>query len=104
MVAARSVTATFTLNQYPLSVSLAGTGGGSVSSTPPGINCGVDCTENYDYGSLVSLTAVADSGSTFSGWGGACTGSGDCEVTMAEALSVTATFARLDLYIPLIFR
>jgi hypothetical protein len=100
---------TFTLNQYPLSVSLTGTGSSSVSSTPPGIECttgraAADCSADFDYGTMVSLMAAADSGSTFSGWGGACNSTGDCEVTMTEALSVTATFARLDLYIPLIFR
>jgi hypothetical protein len=41
----------------------------------------------------VTLTAVADAGSSFMGWSGACTGAGDCVVTMSEAKSVTATFA-----------
>src|SRR5438874_11587619 len=31
--------------QFTLSVVLAGTGTGSVSSNPPGINCGTDCSE-----------------------------------------------------------
>jgi hypothetical protein len=104
MTAARSVIATFSLNQYPLSVSLAGDGNGVVSSTPAGIECGTDCTHSYGYGTMVSLTAAADSGFIFSGWGGACTGSGDCEVTMTEALSVTATFDADFVYLPLIIR
>jgi hypothetical protein len=40
----------------------------------------------------VILSAVADAGSSFAGWGGACTGSGTCSVTMDAAKSVTATF------------
>jgi predicted outer membrane repeat protein len=109
LVAARSVTATFTLNQVPLSVSLAGTGGGSVNSTPPGIDCATGsaatgCTADFDHGTMVSLTAAADSGSTFSGWDGACTSSGDCEVTMTEPISVTAAFDSDFVYLPLIIR
>ena len=104
MVDIRSVTANFTLEQYPLSVSLAGTGGGTVSSTPPGIDCGTDCSNSYDYGSLVSLIAAADPDSIFKGWGGACTGIGDCQVTMTEALSVTAAFDAGFVYLPFIMR
>jgi hypothetical protein len=39
----------------------------------------------------VTLTAVAAAGSTFGGWGGACTGTGTCTVSMTAARSVTAT-------------
>ena len=91
------------LDQYALSVSLA-TGGGSVSSAPDGIDCaadsaGTDCTETYDDGTVVTLTAVADTDYTFAGWSGACTNTtGDCVVTMTEARAVTATF---DLSLPI---
>ena len=91
-----------------LTVSLAGTGSGSVSSTPTGISCspdaGSDCTENFDYGTLVTLTATADSSSTFAGWSGDCSGSSDCAVTMTEAYAVTATFNLAEVYLPLISR
>jgi hypothetical protein len=40
----------------------------------------------------VTLTATASAGSTFTGWSGACTGTGSCVVTMSAAKSVTATF------------
>ncbi|MCW5844141.1 MAG: tandem-95 repeat protein, partial [Caldilinea sp.] len=96
MDGAKSVTANFTLGTNVLSVSLAGSGGGSVSSYPAGIVCGADCSEDYGYNALVSLTATPDSTSTFDGWSGAgCSGTGTCQVTMDAAKSVTATFTRI---------
>jgi RHS repeat-associated protein len=75
-----------------LSVSKAGSGSGTVTSAPAGINCGADCAENYTSGTVVTLTAAASTGSTFSGWSGACTGTGTCVVTMDAAKSVSANF------------
>lgn len=76
-----------------LVVTKTGTGSGTVTSVPAGIDCGGDCTENYDSGTEVKLTAIPASGSTFAGWGGACTGTtSECQVTMDQAKSVTATF------------
>jgi hypothetical protein len=93
MTAATSVTATFTLNSYLLSVGKAGTGSGSVTSSPGGISCGTDCSEVYIHGIAVTLTASPSFGSTFAGWsGGGCSGTGTCTVTMTAATSVTATF------------
>jgi uncharacterized repeat protein (TIGR02543 family) len=89
---ARSVTATFTLQQFTLTVATAGTGSGTVTSSPAGINCGADCSEVYDYNTAVTLTPAAATGSTFTGWSGDCTGTGSCVVTMDQARSVTATF------------
>jgi hypothetical protein len=94
MNAAKSVTATFALNTvtYNLTVAKSGTGSGTVTSSPAGISCGADCSEAYVSGTVVTLTAAAASGSSFSGWSGACTGTGSCQVTMNAAKSVTATF------------
>jgi len=81
------------IDQYTLSVGKAGTGTGLVTSSPAGINCGVDCSEPYNFGSVVTLTATPDAGSTFTGWsGGGCNGTGTCQVTMNNAVSITATF------------
>ena len=96
MDAARSVTATFMLSQYALTVSRSGGGGGTVTSSPPGIDCGTDCSESYTYGTWVTLTPVAAPGSTFSGWSGACAGRGACVVTVDGVRSVTARFTRED--------
>ena len=94
MSSARTVTATFTLNQHQLSVVRTGTGSGTVGSSPAGINCGVDCTENYNAGTVVTLTAAANGDSDFTGWtGGGCSGTGNCIVTVTAATSVTANFA-----------
>ncbi|GIW34849.1 hypothetical protein [Meiothermus sp.] len=92
-----SATASVNYTQAPaatfaLSVSKGGTGGGTVSSSPAGINCGATCSANYSSGANVILSAVADTGSSFAGWGGACSGTGTCSVTMDAARSVIATF------------
>jgi uncharacterized repeat protein (TIGR02543 family) len=93
MDAAKSVIATFMLNSYPLTVTKSGTGSGTVTSNPAGIDCGSDCSENYDHGTTVTLIASASTGSTFTGWSGGCSGTGACVVTMDATQSVTATFA-----------
>jgi uncharacterized repeat protein (TIGR01451 family) len=93
MTAGHQVTATFTIKSYALTVSKTGSGSGTVTSDPAGIDCGADCSESYNHGALVNLTAVAAANSTFTGWSGACTGAGSCQVTMDAAKAVTANFA-----------
>src|SRR5258706_9045243 len=93
MSAAQSATATFALVTYTLTTANAGTGSGAVTSSPAGINCGATCSASYNAGTVVTLTAAPAAGSTFSGWSGACSGTGTCPVTMRAAQSVTATFA-----------
>ena len=66
MDAARSVTATFDLEPTPtylLTVTQTGDGSGTVSSSPTGIDCGTDCSETYAPARVVTLTAVAGTGS-----------------------------------------
>lgn len=93
--AAKSVTATFALPVYTLTVTHEGTGTGRTISNPAGINCTADCTEGYVAGTSVTLTAGASVGSTFTGWSGACRGTAaTCTVTMSQARSATATFAK----------
>src|SRR5207244_8485831 len=78
MNAARSVTATFNAQRFTLTVNKAGTGSGTVTSSPAGIDCGTSCSADYASGTLVTLTAAASAGSTFTGWSGGCSGTGDC--------------------------
>jgi len=94
MDAAKSVSANFTASPGPFSLTVAksGTGTGTVTSTPPGISCGTTCSASFASGTVVSLTATPDTGSAFAGWGGACSGTGACSVTMDAAKSVSATF------------
>ncbi|MBI4844296.1 MAG: SBBP repeat-containing protein, partial [Nitrospirae bacterium] len=92
----KGCTATFTINTYTLTVSLGGTGSGTVTSNPAGISLPGDGTQDYDYGTVVTLTATANTGQTFAGWtvsSGTCTGTtSPCTVTMDGAKNLTATF------------
>src|SRR3954451_11661812 len=78
--------------EFPLNITLEGTGEGTVTSTPSGIDCGSECEAEFEEGEEVELSQSPESGSEFVEWGGACSGSGSCEVTMTEAKEVTATF------------
>jgi photosystem II stability/assembly factor-like uncharacterized protein len=75
-----------------LNVFKSGTGDGSVTSDPSGIDCGSTCAGTYEEGTSVTLTATPSPGSMFTGWSGACSGTGNCVVTMDNNKSVTATF------------
>jgi len=76
-----------------LTVVKTGGGTGTVTSVPAGIDCGVDCTEAYASGTVVSLGAVASVGSVFLGWeGGGCTGTLNCNVQVNVTTTVTARF------------
>jgi len=91
-----TLTANFVLGEQ-LSVALAGSGSGTVSSADSAISCvssGGTCAALYLPGAAISLTAVPASGSVFASWSGACTGTNPnvCTVSMNSAESVTATF------------
>ncbi len=76
---------------YTLSVSKIGLG--FVRSDPPGISCGLDCSEDYESGTSVTLTAVPDPGYLFDHWSGGCTGTSvNCVVQMDASKSVVAHF------------
>lgn len=95
MSAVQSVTATFNTapaSTFNLTVNKSGTGSGTITSNPSGINCGTTCSAPFNAGTVVTLSAAAASGSTFAGWSGACTGTGNCTITMSAAQTVTAAF------------
>ena len=75
--------------QRTLTVAIKGPG--TVRSQPAGIDCGSTCTHAYDDGTNVTLTPSP--AAAFTGWSGACSGRGSCQVAMTAARSVTATFA-----------
>ena len=91
----KTVGASF-ISSYTMNVSK--TGLGTVTSAPDGISCGASCSNHFTVGSTVSLVAQPDYGYEFSGWGGACSGSGTCAVTMNSDKSVTANFIELNKY------
>ncbi|MBE3136372.1 MAG: hypothetical protein IMZ43_03125 [Thermoplasmata archaeon] len=81
----KAVTAHFTQNQYTLTVTIDGSG--SVTKNPN--------QATYAYGTVVQLTAVADSGWIFSSWTGDLTGSTNpASITMNGNKSVTAHFTQ----------
>ncbi|MDP9161493.1 MAG: hypothetical protein M3O09_14835 [Acidobacteriota bacterium] len=79
-----------------LSVVLEGSGSGTVTSNPSGIDCGQSCSASFATGTAVGLTASSASGSQFSGWSTDCAGTGTCNVTLTTSDGfVTATFNTL---------
>jgi hypothetical protein len=92
MSADTTVTAGFVVQSFALGVNTSGTGTGTVTSAPTGINCGSTCSTSFSFNTDVTLTATAATGSIFTGWSGACTGTGSCVVTMNAAKTVTANF------------
>jgi uncharacterized repeat protein (TIGR03803 family) len=95
----QNVTATFSTS-YALSVSVIGSPGGEVTSSPSGIDCGSTCSASFAPGTQVTLTATP-SGWNFGQWSGACTGSGDCVVTMTANQAAMATFWTNGSIVPL---
>ena len=83
------------------SVVVTGTGthSGNVQSSPGGIDCAVtagaaagSCSATFESGSLVTLQATASAGSRFAGWGGACSGTAPCSLSLVEDRAVSANF------------
>jgi hypothetical protein len=75
-----------------LTVTRSGTGTGTVTSNPPGISCGGDCSQSYSAGTVVTLSAAAAAGSSFAGW----SGDPDCAdgiVTLNDDTDCNAAFA-----------
>ena len=78
-----------------LTISKSGTGSGSVTSNPAGINCGSTCSATFPKDTTINLTATPAEGSVFVGWAGDCTGAGTnlvCALTMDASKNVTARF------------
>ncbi len=79
-------------SSFTMAVNISGSG--TVNSSPtPDINCTADiCSQTYGKQAMVTLTASPAAGFVFSGWSGACSGTGTCTVAMSQARTVTASF------------
>ena len=90
---ATTVTANF-VSGFELSVVRSQQGGsGQVTSVPAGIDCGATCSTVLSNGTQITLSAIADPGSRFVGWtNGACSGTGNCSLTVNGTTQVTALF------------
>ena len=87
------VTATFTQEQYSLTVYSNPPEGGSVGRSNPG---------PYDLNDEVTLTATAATGYTFTGWSGDLTGTTNpAQITITGNMIVTANFARISVTLTL---
>src|SRR5262249_28541838 len=77
-----------------LTVVTAGSGSGTVTSAPAGIDCGASCATDFLAGSTVTLTGTPAPGSVLRELtGGGCTGAEPCPVILTGSTAVTATFA-----------
>ncbi|HTU14971.1 MAG TPA: hypothetical protein VMF31_07220 [Solirubrobacterales bacterium] len=79
-----------------LTVSRSGNGTGSIRLAGPDLpDCrDLSCVQNLPYETDVKLLPVADPGSSFAGWSGACSGSDDCQLTLSEDAAVSAVFTK----------
>lgn len=75
-----------------LQINITGSGSGTVSSNPAGIACGATCVSQFATSSTVNLSMLPLPGSIFTGWSGACSGTGICTVTMDSSKYVMANF------------
>jgi Divergent InlB B-repeat domain len=68
-------------------------GQGQVTSDPAGIDCTATCTESFEQGTQITLTATAEAGYRFSAWvGQSCTTATTCTFDLENKTSVQATF------------
>jgi hypothetical protein len=58
-------------------------------------DCRADCAMDIPSPTRLTLVAIAETGNSFAGWSGACTGTGDCSVSVDADRGVTATFSPL---------
>jgi uncharacterized repeat protein (TIGR02543 family) len=88
----KTVTATFTQNQYKVAVNTVGNGAVTLNKAGP-----------YRYGDVVQLTAVPNAGWSFTGWSGAITSTiNPAIIATYSDKTVTATFTEIVTPAPLI--
>ena len=105
MTANRTVSAVFRKGPFTVKITSGqGTGSGRVTSQSgltPALNCLITngtpattgCSASYPANTVLTLRAVANSGSVFNGWGLPTCGTGACQVTLIQGMTIPATFA-----------
>ncbi len=83
-------------DSYSLTVTNDNKLNGTVTSDKGGINCGAICIQDYSNGSVVTLSATAADGYSFTGWSGDCAGLGTCLVSINANKRVTANFVKIS--------
>src|SRR5437899_2693126 len=87
-----ALTCTITSQMFTLTVTVRGSGVGSVVSTPAGINCSSVCSGTFTV-NAVTLTGAPAADASFKSWNGSCGGaSPSCTVALGPT-AVTATFS-----------
>jgi hypothetical protein len=81
---------------FTVDINRGGTGQGTVSSTPAGIDCGITCSAEFAEGGAVTLKATPVAGQVLAGWLGGCRpiSADECEMTVSEATEITAVFLK----------
>ena len=92
----QNVTANFSSASTNASLVVNHSGGGRVTSIPAGIDCGSQCSVEFDIDESVVLTAQANEGFEFSGWSGDCLGQGECNLTLDDNKNVSASFTEIS--------
>jgi hypothetical protein len=78
------------LPQEPLNLTFSGAG--EITSDLPGLDCKAACTTQWDQGAAFVLIASPAPGDRFVRWGGACAGTGTCELTLNQPATAKAVF------------
>jgi hypothetical protein len=78
------------LQSHSLTITLAGTSAGTVTSSPAGIDCGATCSASL--AGTVMLTPTPGAAAVFGGWSGDCSGGPVTTITMDADKACTATF------------
>jgi len=94
------LTGTGVIQTYPLTLSVTGTGTGTVNYSTGG-SCSAYCSQSFDKDTSITLSPMVDAGSAFAGWSGCPMTMGDsCLIILNSPLTMTATFNLLPLDVP----
>lgn len=80
-------------SSYQVVVTGPAAGAGVVTSSPPGINCPPTCKASFPQNTQVKLSANPSGSYFFGGWGGSCSGTSTCSLTLVSSQNVVAIFA-----------